>query len=351
MSVENIFSAVHSLSRELLSKVQPADVEELQQIALGEIPHRSVKDRVKALNAITCIGIPQCTEILSNILQNDEEDKYLRVTAASLFSLVPSEDAESELIACLGTEEALVRLKVIKSLGCIGGSKVFEALDKISNINRDYVRKQLVFAKALISYRLGLEQDPLPFVEGVDRKRGRRDELLKLTLQRVRSKKVGKCVERLEGSTYGIEFADKMGFEVTAGKANWILLLNKKSVEKDLLRSITNQKMIIGLLTRWIKVTGTYSVQYVVLTKPNDNQSISIMVVRTDGEVCYSGRANMKKGIMSFLLSDIERPGTAPTKVKGKFGPRGVKLELTVPFCKRKGQRPGRTLTKAELRQ
>jgi len=71
-----------------------------------------------------------------------------------------------------------------------------------------------------------------------------------------------------------------------AGRAKWILLLNKKYSEGKHANTLGKQKLIIGLLSRWVKETGTYAVQYIVMSNPQDD-SIAIMVVRTDGEVFY----------------------------------------------------------------
>jgi hypothetical protein len=76
-------------------------------------------------------------------------------------------------------------------------------------------------------------------VEGAEKQPGPKDELLKLTVEQIGTDKVGDCLQLLESSSYGIDIAENVAFEVTAGRARWILLLNKKSVERNLISSLT----------------------------------------------------------------------------------------------------------------
>jgi hypothetical protein len=165
----------------------------------------------------------------------------------------------------------------------------------------------------------------------------------------IRRRKVGSAMERFEGSNYGIELSQSIGFQVTAGKAKWVLFVKKRSAEDGIIKSINRNKTIMGLLSRWVVETGEYQPQYVVLTNPVEDGQVQIMVVRSDGEVFYSGKAAVKRNILSFIMSDIKRPGTAPTKVKGKLTLRGVQLEVTIPSKRREGKRSPTPLTPEEF--
>lgn len=333
--IERLFLTKHRPSRQLLSDLKATHKKELNRIASGEIPSDY---RIKALAAIARVGAMKESKILGRIVADKKEDIHLRAAAATDLSLMPAKHAERELIPNLRVRDNLVRSKVIKSIGLVGSKKALGALDRISGVKSDFVGKQLKFSKALISYRLGLEREDLPFVEGAKRKRGRKGELIGLSTRQVGADKVKNCLQLLEGSTWGIDVAKNLGFEVSAGRARWTVLLNKKFSEGDVLSSIAKRKMLTGLLTRWTRETGTYAVQYVVLTRPH-NSSVDIMVVRTDGEVCYSGHGTLRNGAMTFSISDIERRGTAPTQVTGQFKPEGVEFQVLIPFGKRKGKR------------
>ena len=64
-----------------------------------------------------------------------------------------------------------------------------------------------------------------------------------------------------------------------------------------------------------------------------------IDVVRTDGEVMYTGTAEQVGSAVAFAMADVDRPATAPTTVEGTVTSTGVDLELSVPFATRVGTR------------
>jgi len=343
--IKDIISIKHPLTSEFLSKLESKDLKIIRAISLGEIPKISRNERINALAAIARLGGKKEGEILGQILSDHNEDTDIRAVAAVNLSFLPTEFAEPVLLKNLDVDDDMLQFKVIKSLGRIGGENSLRELDKISDFKIEFVQKQFTFAKALISYRLGLERDDLPFVKGTDRKPGKKEDLIKLTMKQLKSEDITKSLDLLEDSTFGIDLDKNFGFELNAGRAKWNLLLNSDCVKKDILLSISEQRALIGLLGRYIEETGTYSVQYVVLTTPH-NTSIDIMVVRTDGEVFYSGRANIENDIMNFSISDIERPGTAPTKVTGELTEKGIKFKVVIPYGRRRNKRIATNMNK-----
>jgi hypothetical protein len=347
--LKELLSAKHYIFRPIVDEMDAQDLRNLRQIAAGEIADISRGDRIKALRIAAHTGSQRDREILKQIIGNDSEDASLRVAAAVNMVYLPPEIAEKELLNYLEVRDNLVRSNVIKSLGMIGGPKAYEALSRLTNVKTAFIKKQLTLAKALIAYRHNLDADPLPFIEGVQREQRAPEALLKLTVKPVGTRKIGEAMKRFEGSTYGIELVKSTGFEVTAGKARWVLFINKQSSDAGIIKSIKSRKMIMGLLSRWIRETDTYSTQYIILTKPAKDSTVQIMVVRSDGEMLHSGKANIKGNIMSFTVSDIKRPGTAPTKVQGKLSLRGIELEVSIPVSKREDKRSPRTIEAEEL--
>jgi len=337
--LKEFLSAKHYMSRKILDGLNKQDFENIRGIAVGEITEAGRGDRIKALQIVAYFGSQRDSEILEKIIGNDSEDISLRTAAAVNMAYLTSKPAEKSLIKHLKVQDNLIRSKVIKSLGMIGGPNAYEALLKIDNDQANFVKKQLTFAKALIAYRHNLDGDPLPYVEGVDRDQRSADEILKLSVKKVGIRKIRTAMERFEGSTYGIELAKTSGFEVTAGKARWLLFINELLADQGIFKSISDHKMITGLLSRWIRETNTYNAQYVVLTKPVEDKKVQILVIRSDGEIFYSGEATVKEKSLSFLISDIKRPGTAPTRVRGKLTVRGIELDISIPVSKRENKR------------
>jgi len=342
--IKSLMSSKHYMSRRILEKLKKQDFEEIRGIATGEAAGISRGDRIKAFHIVARLGSQEDIEMLGKIIGRDGEDVDLRAAAAVNLAYSRPDIAEKELMKHLDVPDNLIRSKVIKSLGMIGGPDAYEALLRLENVQADFVQKQLIFARALLAYRHNLDADPLPFLEGAEREQRSGDKLLKLTVKKVGSKKVGAARERFEGSAYGIELSKSAGFEVSVGRARWMMFINQHTAKEGIVKSINSRKMVMGLLSRWMRETDTYDAQYVVLTKPTEDSQVQIMVIRSDGEMFYSGKATVGGKTMTFMISDIDRPGTAPTRVKGKLTLRGIQLEVSIPVSKRENKRSPSTI-------
>jgi hypothetical protein len=349
--IKKYLSSKHYLSSHISEKFTNEDLEMFRQIAIGVVEGISRGDRLKAFQILSKLNSQQDCEILDRVIGKENEDISLRAAAAINMAYLKSNLAEFELIKHLRVKNDLIRSKVIKSLGMIGGQDSYMALLGLENIQPDFIQKQLIFAKALIAYRLNLDDDPLPFISGIPDNPRSQDEFLKMNINIIGARKIEAALKRFMGSTYGIEISKTSGFEIIIGKAIWKLFINKQQASNGIINSISSRKMIIGLLCRWIKETSTYSPQYVILTKPTRNKEVQVMVIRSDGEMFYSGIMTIEGNAMSFVVSNIKRLGTAPTKVKGKLTLKGLQIETSILANKREKKRSPSTIEPEEFQR
>lgn len=320
-------------------------------VALGNTPEAETRDRLNAIAAIVRRNPEVAPEPLGRILGRRSEDPDLRVAAASLLRQTEPDQAERILLRNLRVDEPEVRYRVIKSLGHVGGPRALRRLDQLPPPPSEAEAKQLAFAKALIAYRQGVDRDDISFVEGVRRRPGKTDQLLELRLKRMLSaRRIGEVVRALGRDTFGIEPATDLAFEVDVGRAHWTLLLNRDAVEDGVLEPIRRRRWLLGLLALRAPATKTHSVQYVVLTKPVEDAT-EILVVRSAGDVVYSGRAELSPEGLGFQVSDVKRRGTAPTRVEGRLTARGFDLSVVLPFRMRVDQRKAQVQSARSLRE
>jgi hypothetical protein len=178
----------------------------------------------------------------------------------------------------------------------------------------------------------------LPRVEGVDRLAHELDDALSITIEAKSGQASASDWKRLAGPRYGIEPADQ-AYALSVGGTDSTVFINR-----DLNRSSTG---LLELLQRpWIAaVIGRRSLEgstvvskFVVLTRPV-GESARIDVVRRDGVITYTGTASWFGGQMAFMVSDVDRPGTVPTKVAGKLTAQGIKLDVGLLSSVRVGTR------------
>jgi HEAT repeat protein len=328
-----------------------APIEFVIEVAVGGTAQAELQDRVRAVAALVRRDPKLAVEPLARILGRTREHPDLRIAAATLLRQTEPEQAERVLLRNLGTEEADVRYRVIKSLGHIGGLPALRRLDQLPAPAGEAEAKQLAFAKALIAYRDGLDRDDIPFVEGVRRQPGEPDQLLELSLTRVLSPdRIAEVIDQLGRDTFGIQLARDLAFDIDVGRAHWTLLLNRDPATKGLLEALGERRWLLGVLALRAPATGTHSVQYVALTKPVGAKT-QILIVRNDGEVVYSGEAELSAEGLGFQVSDVKRRGTAPTRVEGRLTGRGFQLTVALPFRMRKDKRRAQTQSARSLEE
>jgi HEAT repeat protein len=320
-----------------------APLETVMDVAAGGTAHADLGDRLQALSTLVRRDPKLAIEPLTRILGRRREDADLRIVAATLLLQMEPEQAERALLRNLGTDEPDVRYRIIKSLGRVGGMRALRRLDRLPAPAGEAEAKGLAFAKALIAYRHGIDRDDIAFVKGVRRKPGVPGQLLELRIKRVLSgPRIAEVVDSLGQDTFGIQLTRDLVFDIDVGRAHWTLLLNRDANREGMLERIGERRWLLGLLALRAPATGTHSVQYVVLTKPVGAQT-QILVLRSDGELVYSGQAELSPEGLGFHVSDVKRRGTAPTRVEGRLTGRGFQLSVVLPFRMRKDKRRAQT--------
>lgn len=343
-----LFESKHAISSEVAATLESEDLKMLAKIATGQIPEANIHNRIKALSVLSHHGRAEDAALMSKIIGNEKEDIRVRVAAAVNLGYFPSAIAEEKLIERLRVGDDVLQAKVIKSLGMIGGIKAYKALTRLKGINTIFVQKQLALSTALIAYRLNIDADPIPYIEGAVREP--ETEYDSVRAHQISERPINDAMKLLEGSKYETELSSSIGFEISCGRARWILFINKLAAERGIVGSLIADRMIAGILARWIRETKTYSTQYIILSKPIENQRAQIMVVRSDGEIMYTGKAKVDNGKMSFALSDVKRAGTAPTKVTGKITAKEIEINVHIVSKRREEKRKVKTLEFQDLR-
>ena len=336
------------LSHQVALKLSARDLSALKEIVTVRARRPGDVDLSRAISALAVRDpSPEMAGILSQFAADERESPIDRAVAAASLRLIPTAEARNGLLTCLRSAEPILRMEAIKSLGAIGDEVTLEALNEVRPGDSTAEERLLAFARALIAHRLGRESDDLPFRRGVARRAGSEDELISLSLRPIRRPTISAERERLHGSDFGMPLSERVGFRLDVGRARWIVFVNADITEGMgvFARSsrIFERPWITALLARRHERTDSSAVQYVVLSDPHDDAA-RIMVVRTDGELVYSGELNRPRGLLSFVVRDVARRGTAPTNIKGHLTSRGVELQVSIPFGRRKDPSPGQAV-------
>ena len=333
------------VSDQVAAELTAGDVAALRDVVARRTGRPTDVDLSRAIGALAVRDpSPETATALAAFAADEREAPVDRAVAAGSLRLIPNDEARQGLIGSLRSAELIVRVEAIKSLGTIGDEGSLEALNAVGRPATAGEERQLAFARALIAHRAGRPSDDLPFQRGVARRAGAKDELIPLSLRPVLARTIAAQRERLRGPEFGIPLSDRVGFELRAGRARWSVFVNGELTEGGgvFARSsrIFERPWITALLAREDARTKSSAVQYIVLSDPMEGGA-QIMVVRTDGEPVYSGELKQPQGLLSFVVHDIARRGTAPTNVRGHLTTRGVEFEVSIPFGRRRDPSAG----------
>jgi hypothetical protein len=336
------------LSDQVAQDLSGRDVETLKHVVRQRSARPSNLSLPRAIGAIAVRDrSAETATILATFAGDEREVTVDRGVAAASLRLIATPEAREGLIRLLDAPEVLVRVEAIKSLGCIGDEATLRALQEVEPGSGGAQERQLAFAKALIAHRVGLEAEHLPFRTGVARRSGSEDQLIELSLRPLRPRTTAAELEHLRGSDYGIPLSARVGFGLRAGRARWTVFVNSDLTEAGAVfarsSKVFERPWITALLARIDQPTKSSAVQYIVLSDPEPNAA-RLMVVRTDGELAYSGQLTRPTGFLNFVVRDVARKGTAPTNVSGRMTSRGVEFDVRIPFGRRKNPSAGRVV-------
>jgi HEAT repeat protein len=155
------------------------------QIAdLGEIVQRRFvpKEEFNMANAITALAGAErsnrVAQILGQLLADESESSIDRAVAAINLRLMPGRTAQMHLVENLATKDLQVKRQVIKSLSTFGDADALAQLRKLRPPKDVTLRRQLIFAKALIAHRIGIPEVYLPFRRGARRTPGAESDMI-----------------------------------------------------------------------------------------------------------------------------------------------------------------------------
>jgi HEAT repeats len=322
-------------------KLTAADLRKLAAIAGGKVAGATFGERVKAAGALGARGGAADRQMLRALVADAREEPRVRTAAAAALGERGSRDAEAGLLACLDVEDPIVLAQVVKSLGHIGAGPSLQALQKMGYHRARLVNQQRDLAMMLIAYRsrVDLEGDPIPFKATVRRAAGAYDRLLKTSVRQISGKTVSDVLERHRTRRYALELSAEHAFEIAMGSGRLVLLLTRKVTRKALLGVVFERRVILGLGVELHRETGTYATRFIMFARPEGPGAARLMGVRADGQPTLAGDlARMPDGL-SFVLSDVERPGTAPMRIEGTLSARGVRVDASVVSGRRLAKR------------
>ena len=325
--------------RPAVGRLTPPQTATLSAIARGA---DGFDEQVSVHRALSALSVGAPAEVAHSVLDEVASDRTARSTdrVAALRGLarLATPEAEAALLERARERDPRVRQAALAGLGMFATPAALRRLARMRAPGDEAVAKQLHLTRALIAHRSGLDGPFLPDVKPVARRSARKGPRAEFALQNRGAEPTRADRKILRGSTYGIELANE-SLELRCGKAEWTVFVNREVTgSATLVDRLFERPWIAALLARWAYGRLSLATHYLVLTRPVDDGA-RVQVVRSDGEVLYAGSADELSVGFGFVVADVDRPGTAPTKVVGQLGREGIALDSAIPSASRVGTR------------
>lgn len=327
--------ATDRLNRPPVGHLTPAQVTTITAVAKGEDRFSEPVSVSLALIALAVGARPEVAlPVLDEVAADPTADRSDRITAARELGRIATPRAQDRLLRRVRDRDPRVQHAAFAALGKFADPAALRELTKLVEPSDLASRRQLALTRALIAHRHGLDGPFLPELPAATRRLGRPGEMTTLTLARKTATTTAADRAKVIGSTYGIELSDR-AYGLACGKARWTLFMNADLGHSvDDLDPVFERAWILGLLARWVPQGVGLATQYLVLSRPL-REVVRLDVVRSDGEVLYTGSAQRTEKELGFRVADVDRPGTAPTSLHGTVTGRGLVLTESVAFASR----------------
>lgn len=304
------------------------------QLIASLVARRPLAERRTALKELIGRRVKRAAPILRRIARSATAAPELRMTAAIALGQEPGAENRRALEAALGAKDDEVARRTAEALGRIGDRKSLEALRTSPVPGAPAAARAHGFARALISYRLGLGTD-LVLAQGaparLDPKRA-----TTLPIAPIGRVNLAQAKARLPRELPELPVHLEGGVEL---KCNGVdLLVVPHAAPAKAMRG----NFVPAVVFRRAHSLGHFTVHLYILAHPIRPGAWALHGARPDGTIAYKGEAHGDLKQLRFTLDALDVPLAPPFFMEGALDPKTAVLDVTAA-------RTARTASKQNL--
>jgi hypothetical protein len=308
------------------STLAQADLDLLVSTARGQRA-QSALSRHRAIGMLADAVEPAAVvPVLGEIALATSEARSTRVVAVRTMGQIASPEAQAILVAAIRDADPRVQQEAFSALGQSSDASVLPTLNGLPTPSDFAALRQLELTKALIAHRVGLPEPSLPPAPRNSRRPTESEATRPVVIEVLSAERTGDDLTRFQGPDFRLHFSER-AYRIRCGRAEWTLFVNADLGSIAAADRLRARPWIAGLLARWMPPGVATATQFLLMTRPEDG-TVRIDVVRTDGEMVYTGTAVPAGTGLAVDIGDVERPQTAPTLIVGVVSEDGVRLDI-----------------------
>ena len=274
--------------------------------------------RVEAFKELSRRGAPSAPARAAALLHDSRATPALRTAAAvALGKRAASKEGQDALIGALDTADASLLRKVCASLGRTGDESALAALRKVEMAPEHSARQALDFARSLIAYRHGLDEELLQ--PPPDERLARVDPAAAtpFTWAPLDASEIEREAESLARQLPAIAVSRETAVQFRCGARGYWLLLSPTVVSADGIERLSQNSAVAAVVLRHDECSGTHYVDEYIAANPAAGGTGALVGVRPSGAIVHSGRYEPRPEGLSFSLRAILTPYARPLQLQG----------------------------------
>jgi hypothetical protein len=301
-------------------------IDELRDSAAGKT---SDIPRTIAIKILSRSDVPEKHKDLEMLLENMNEASEIRHLVANSLGRMGDPTAKDILIRSINSEpDEKVLAAIATALGRIGDEYSLNQIRQAKQRMSGLAASKAQFAISLISYRLGLEGNDIPFPNEEDFLNIPTDAF-QMQILEATDEEIEFCKRSLITEPFGIELADRPAFHIKYDMAEGMALFNRDFVGEQGIQLLSERKAIVGLFADKTEEDGTYSVSYLIFSSPNQRSGeINLIVTRPDGILVSAGRTRrIDTENIEFSIRAISQLGVFAMVIEGIIQNRNLQIK------------------------
>lgn len=293
----------------------------------------------RALKALTRRGSSR-TALLAEVLVDPEQPPDLRAAAAVNLGQEKKARNQEVLASALEAAEPSVVRRAAEALGRVGDERALERLASIRPRGGP-ARQSVHFAKTLISYRNGLDENHL-------RKPPEREFLgstglpgAPLAVEKVPPDEAARLVADAQGELPGIPVSAQPAFRFSCDGSTFALVFSREVTRRKTLTIGGNAAVPAVVLKHSAELEKYYLYEY-LLTHPKADGTLQLFGMRSVGIMIHAGEMWVEGSEAHFELRALDKPMAPPVHISGTYDHAEATLTMSLAAGQRTAEAAAR---------
>ena len=279
---------------------------------------KGILSRPLALSLLGRKTYPQKVSDLARLLMNEAEPPRLRNMAGQLLGRAGTKAAAQALERGLAVKDDLALRGVLQGLSLAGTADTPKALGRLKR-RKGIVGQVAARTAGLLGYRFGQRGAELVPPEGGKLLRVVPRRAVSIDIAPARGAQATAAISELAATAPDLNLV-AAGAKSMRCAGRRLLLLFDAAVRDEGIPRFRARKAVAGVVAEHEELEGTgWEVKYRLLTEPQKDGSVRLLVATARGVPVCTGVARIKGEKATFVLRTVDRPGAVALDIQGTF--------------------------------